>query len=59
LLRTILISFLHIANTERNITRKFRQVVSRNSEFTGAVVTFQLGPAQQLKWKRFYPIFLR
>jgi hypothetical protein len=49
LLRIILNSFVRIANTERNNTRKIRQTVTRNTEFIGAVVTFKLRLAQQLK----------
>jgi len=45
LVRTILNSFYHIALTERNITHKIRHYVRRNTEFTCAVVTFELQPA--------------
>jgi len=43
----ILISFIHITDTERNITRKIRETVTRNTEFICAVLTLELRPAQQ------------
>jgi len=42
LLRMIINSLFRTANTERSITRNIRQTVRRNTEFTGAVVTFEL-----------------
>jgi len=49
LLRTIFYSFYHKAKTEWNVTHKIRQYVRRNTEFTGAVESFESQPAQQLK----------
>jgi len=45
--RMLLISLIHITDTERNMTSKDRKTVTRNSEFTGVVVTLELQPAQQ------------
>jgi len=44
----LLISLIHITDTERNMTCKDRKIVTRNSEFTIVVLTFELRPAQQL-----------
>jgi len=50
----LLISFFHITDTERNMTCKDRKIVTRNSEFTSAVVTLELRPAQQLLWQQLH-----
>jgi hypothetical protein len=47
-LRSIKNSIYHISNSERNMTHKIWQYVTRNTEFTDAVVTFELQTAQQL-----------
>ena len=46
--RILLISLIHITDTERNMTSKDRKTVTRNSEFTGVVVTLELRTVQQL-----------
>ena len=46
--RMLLISLILITDTERNMTCKDRKTVTRNSEFTGAVVRLELHSAQQL-----------
>ena len=44
----ILISFIHITQRKRNITLNLGKAVTRNTEFTGALVTLELQPAQKL-----------
>ena len=48
MLRMLLILLILITDTERNMTCKDPTTVTRNSEFTGAMVTLELRPAQQL-----------
>ena len=55
----ILIQFIHITLTERYITIKGGKAVTRNAEFTVAVVTLELLPAQQLQGQQIYKISLR
>jgi len=55
----ILFSFIHITDTERKIKRKVREAVTRNTQFTGAVVTLELRTVQQLQWQKIYKIFLK
>ena len=43
--RMLLISLILNTDTERNMTCKDRKTVTRNSEFTSAVVTLELRPA--------------
>jgi hypothetical protein len=47
--RMILNPHIHIADTERNITRKVLASRSINTQFTGAAVTLELRTVQQLQ----------
>jgi hypothetical protein len=51
-------SFTHITDTERNITRNYRENITRNSQFTRADVTLQLQTVQQLQEQNFTLFFL-
>jgi len=42
----LLISFIHITDTERNITPKFVNAFTRNSGFICSLITLELRPAQ-------------
>jgi hypothetical protein len=44
----ILISLIHITDKERNVTLKFGNAFTINTQFTVAVVTLELRSAQQL-----------
>ena len=55
--RLLLISLIHITDTERNMTWKDRKTVTRNSEYTDIVVTLKLRPAQQLMWQQLHNNF--
>jgi len=46
--KMILISFIHIIDTERIITYKCRKYITINAEFISAAVTLELRSAQQL-----------
>jgi len=45
----MLISVIHITDTELNITLIFGNTFTRNAELTVAVVRMELRPAQQLQ----------
>jgi len=53
----LLISLILITDTERNMTCKDPTTVTRNTEFTVAMVTLELRPAQQLLWQQLHSIF--
>ena len=55
--RMIIISFIHITDKKRNITRNYGKVVTRNTEFTSAMVTLELHFAQELEWQTFTQFF--
>jgi len=55
----ILISFVHLTDTERNMTENIGEGVTRNTEFTGAEVTLELRQWQELHWQKFYADYLR
>jgi len=46
----LLILFIHVTDTERNITLKFGNAFTRNTEFICSLITLELRPAQQLHW---------
>jgi hypothetical protein len=48
-IRMLLITFIHVTDSERKIPLNIRKSVTRNTQITGAVVTFDLLNIQQLK----------
>ena len=52
--RIISISFIHITDTQQNITLKFGKAVTRNTVLIGVVATVELRAAQQLQWQQIY-----
>jgi hypothetical protein len=44
-LKELVISIIHVTDTERNITPNIGKAVTRNTEFIGAMVTFKLQTA--------------
>ena len=51
---------LFISQTRNGISHvNVRKAVTRNTEFTGPVVPFELRPAQEQEWQKIYITFLR
>jgi hypothetical protein len=47
--RIMLVSFILVTDTRRNKKVKVGKAVTRDTEFTGAVETLELRPAQQMQ----------